>query len=100
MRLVNTWSRSACRFLQWCELTAYLVRARDVDLHDQVPVLIFHVLEADVAEDTGVVDEHIDAAKVVNGSLDDALAVDDIVVVGDSLAAGLLDGLDDSICGL
>lgn len=67
---------------------------------DQVPVLILHVLETDITQDTSVVEEHIDATKVLNGSLDDALSVLDAVVVGDGLTAGGADLVDDHICGL
>jgi len=71
-----------------------------VDLHDEVPVLVLDVLEGDVAQDTGVVEEDIDAAKRLDGRLDDALAVLDAVVVGDGLAASGLDLVDDDISSL
>jgi len=69
-------------------------------LHDQVPVVILHILKADVAQDAGIVDEDIDPPKVLNGSLDDGFTVLDAVVVGDGLAAGFSDLVDDNICGL
>jgi hypothetical protein len=71
-----------------------------VHLDDQVPVLVLEVLEGNVAQDAGVVDEDVDAAKGLDGGLDDALAVLDAVVVGDGLAAGLFDLVDDDISGL
>jgi hypothetical protein len=71
-----------------------------VHLEDQVPVLVLHVLEADVAQDTGVVDEHVDAAEGLDGRVDDLVAVLDAVVVGDGLAARGLDLVDDDIGGL
>jgi len=77
-----------------------LVGALDVDLEDQVPVRILHVLEADVPEDAGVVDEHIDASEALDGRVDDLLAVLDRVVVGHGLSAGGLDLVDDDIGGL
>lgn len=77
-----------------------LIGALDVDLHDEVPVLVLDVLEGDVAQDTGVVEEDIDAAKRLDGRLDDALAVLDAVVVGDGLAASGLDLVDDDISSL
>ena len=46
-----------------------------MDLHDQVPVRVLYVLEADVAENAGIVDEHVDASEGGNGGLDDLLAV-------------------------
>ena len=77
-----------------------LVGALDVDLVDEVPVLVGHVLEADVAQDACVVEEDVDAAESRDGGLDDALAVLDAVVVGDGLAAGSLDLVDDQIGSL
>jgi hypothetical protein len=71
-----------------------------VDLEDEVPVLVLHVLEADIAQDAGVVDEDIDAAESLDGRLDDAVAILDAVVVGDGLAASGLDLVDDNIGSL
>lgn len=67
---------------------------------DEIPVRVLHVLEADIPQDTRVVEKHIDTAKVLDGSLDDSLAVLDAVIVGDSLAAGGPDLIDNDICGL
>jgi hypothetical protein len=71
-----------------------------VDLVDKVPVGLLHVLERDIAQDTGVVDEHVDAPKVINRRLDDGFAILDRIVVGDGLAAGGADLVDDLVCGL
>ncbi len=65
--------------------------ALDVDLVDQVPVRLGHLVEADVAEDAGVVHHDVDAPVGVHRGLDDLRAVGDRVVVGDGLAAGFLD---------
>lgn len=80
--------------------SSYLVGALDVDCSDQVPVRVLHVLEADVAEDAGIVDQDVDAAESVNGRLDDLVTELDTVVVCHGLAAGLLDLVDDNIGGL
>jgi len=77
-----------------------LVCSLDVDLVDEIPVLLLHVLEADIAQDAGIVDEHIDAPEVVDGRLDDGLSVLDRIVVGDGLAACSADRVDDLVCGL
>lgn len=79
---------------------SYLVRAVDVDLVDQIPVEISHVLERDISENASIVDEDIDAAKVLDGGVNDLLAELDAVVVGSGLAAGLPDLLDNEVCGL
>lgn len=80
--------------------TSALVGTGDVNLHDQVPVLVLKVLEGNVAKNTGIVDENVDAAKALDGGLDDALAILDAVVVGNGFAACLLDLVDDDISGL
>ena len=72
----------------------------DVNLVDEVPVRLLHVLEGDIAQDACVVDEHIDASEVVDGCLDDGIAVLDRIIVGYRLAAGGSDLVDDLVCGL
>jgi hypothetical protein len=71
-----------------------------MNLEDQVPVSLLHVLEADISQDAGVVDEDIDAAKGIDGSLDDGFAILDRIVVGDGLAACRADLVDDLVGGL
>jgi hypothetical protein len=71
-----------------------------MNLVDQIPVLPLHVLEANIAQNARIVDEHIDAPKVVDSSLDDGFSVLDRIVVGDGLAACSADRLDDFVCGL
>ena len=70
-----------------------------MDLVDEVPVLLRHLRERDIAEDAGVVDDDVDAAERVDRGLDDLVAVLDRVVVGDRLAAGGLDLLDHLVGG-
>jgi hypothetical protein len=67
---------------------------------DQIPVLVFHVLETDVSEDTSIVDQDIDSAIVLDGGVDDLLAVCDAVVVRYCSAARGFDFIDDDIGGL
>lgn len=71
-----------------------------MDCDDKIPVLVCYVLEADIAEDTGVVDEDVDAAVVLDGGLDDLVAILDAVVVAYCFAASGLDFVDDYICCL
>ena len=77
-----------------------LVGTLDVNGVDEIPVLVLHVLEADSAKDTSVIDEDVDATKGLDGSVDDALAVLDAVIVGSRLAASGLDLVDDDIGSL
>lgn len=67
---------------------------------DQVPIRLLHVLEADIAQNAGIVDEDIDTTEGVDGRLDDGLAILDRVVVGNRLTAGGADRIDDLVCGL
>ena len=88
--LPEMWPRSSCA----------LVCSLDVYLHHQVPVLVFHVLEANVAQDAGIVDEDINPAEGLDRGLDDLVAILDGVVVCDGLAASRCDLLDNLVRGL
>jgi hypothetical protein len=61
---------------------------------------LLHVLEANIAENTSVVNENVDAAKGIDGRLDNGLSVLDGVVVSNRFAARAADLLDDLVCGL
>ena len=71
-----------------------------MDCCDEVPILIFHILEADISQDAGIVDEDINTAEVLNGSFNDLLAIRDAVIVGYGFAACGLDLIDDNIGSL
>lgn len=71
-----------------------------MNLEDEIPVLVFHVLEADVAQNTGVVDEDVDTAEGLDGRVDNPVAILDAVVVGYCLAACGFDLVDDDIGSL
>jgi hypothetical protein len=79
---------------------AHLVCTVGVNSVDQIPVGILHVLKADIAQNTSVVEQNINAAEGLDGGLDNGFAILDTVVVGDGLAASGADLLDDIICGL
>ena len=66
-------------------------------LHDQIPILIFHVLEADIAEDAGIVEKHIDPTEALDGSLDDLVTITDIVIVCNGFASCLFDLFDNEV---
>lgn len=84
----------------WPRSFRALVCSDDMHLHDQIPVLVLHVLETDIPQDTGVVDEHVYPAESLDGRLDDLVAILDRVVVGDCLAAGGGDLVDDGVGSL
>ena len=71
-----------------------------MDRNDEIPILVFHILEGDVAKDTGIIEEDVDAAEVLDGGLDDLVTILDAVVVCYCLAACGFDLIDDGICGL
>lgn len=77
-----------------------LVSTLDVHLVDEVPIFVLHVLEANITEDTGVVNENVDAAECLDGGFDDLVTVLDTVVIGNSLAASGLDFVDNDIGSL
>lgn len=77
-----------------------LVRSFDVNCNNKIPICVFHVLEGDVAQDTGIVEEDIDSAEGLNGGLDDSVTIFDAVVVGYCFAACGLNLIDDDICSL
>ena len=68
--------------------------------HYQIPILILHVLEADVAQNAGIVQKHVNPAKGLDGSFDDPVAILDRIVVCNGLAAGGCDLLDYLVGGL
>ncbi len=71
-----------------------------MDAEDLVPVLFFDVVESAVTQDAGVGDDDVHLAEGVDCGLDDVLAAGvgvHAVVVGDGLAAGGLDLLDDLV---
>lgn len=71
-----------------------------MDFEDQVPILILDVLEADVSQNTCVVDEDVDATERLDRCVDDLVPILYRVVVCDSLSACLLYLIDDDIGGL
>jgi hypothetical protein len=84
----------------WPCSSCALVGALDMNCEDQIPVLVGHVLEADVSKNAGIVEQDVDSAKGIDGSLDDTVAILDAIVVGNSLTAGLFDLIDNKICSL
>lgn len=68
-----------------------------MDLDNQIPVLIRHILEADIAQDAGIVQQHIYSAKGLDGSVDNTVAILDAVIVRNSFASGSSDFVDDHV---
>jgi len=74
-----------------------------MDVPDQVPILIFHILERNVSEDpwasyvtskersTSIVNEDMDSAKSLDSSLDNLVSIDYGIVVCNSGSTSFLD---------
>jgi hypothetical protein len=71
-----------------------------MNVHNEVPVLILHVLEADIPKDASVVDQNVDASEVLDSGLNDLLAICYAVVVGYGFTAGSFYLIDDNIGSL
>jgi hypothetical protein len=52
-------------------------------LDDQIPIVISHVLEADITQDAGVINKDVDPAEGPDSRIDDTIAVLYAVVVRD-----------------
>ena len=68
------------------------VVALEVDPDDVVPLLLAHVEDHPVAQDSRDVDQDVELAELLDRLFDEALAAGhgrDIHVIGDGLAAGL-----------
>lgn len=74
-----------------------LVGTAQVHIENGVPEGVVHVGKGFVTEDTSVVDNDINAAVVINGSLDNGLTVLSRSLDADGLATSLLDLVDDIV---
>jgi len=72
-----------------------------MNLHDQIPVLVAHILETDVAQDTGIVDEDVYPTESIDRCTNDLFAIfGNIVIVGYGVATVLFDETYDLVCSL
>lgn len=71
-----------------------------MDSCNQIPILILHILEADISKNACIVEKDIDPTVVLNGGFDDFLAIFNTVVVGNSFTSCSLDLIDNYISGL
>jgi hypothetical protein len=76
------------------------VASLQVYVVDEVPILVLHLSEAHISQDTCIVDEDVDPAVRLDGRGDDLVSIDNAVVVGDCLSSSLLDLLDDEVGSL
>jgi hypothetical protein len=71
-----------------------------MDVHNEIPVLILHVLEADVPQDASIVNQDVNTSKVLDSRLNDLLAICYAVVVGYGFTACSFDFIDDNVGSL
>lgn len=71
-----------------------------MNLDNQIPVFILHVLEADVPQDARIVDQDVDSSEILDGCLNDVLAIDHIIVICNGFSTGGSNFLDNDIGGL
>jgi len=57
-----------------------------MDRHDQVPVMVSHFLETDVAKYARIVDEYVDASVCLDSGLNYLIAFDNIIVIRNGLS--------------
>lgn len=71
-----------------------------MNLDNQIPIVILHILEANIPQNTSIINEHIDPPKRLNGSLNNPLSILNAVVVCDRFAACSFDLVNDYVGGL
>lgn len=77
-----------------------LICSPDMHLDDQVPVLVCHILKADIPQYASVIEKHIYPAEVLDGGIDDSVAVFDAVVIGNGIPSHCSYFIDNDIGSL
>ena len=68
-----------------------------VNCHHPVPIRVSRFFKADLSQYPSIVDQHVDAAKIVDGRLDYFLAILYAIVIGNGLSASCFDFMDNCI---
>jgi hypothetical protein len=71
-----------------------------VNLHDYVPVLIFHILQAYIPQDSSIIDQNIYPSKALDSCIYYFLSEFDTIVIWDGNTSVIDDFFDDFVCGL
>ena len=75
----------------------HLVRPSNMNLDNEVPVIIGHVLEADIPQNTRIVQKYVYPAKFCDCCFNDSIAILDTVIVGYSMASRFSDFVNDYV---
>ena len=62
-----------------------------VNVQNQLEILFLHLLERSITQNTSVIDDHMDSTKVLDGSLNNLVSIQNVVVVGHGNSSSLLD---------
>jgi len=84
----------------WPCSSSTLIGTLDMNIHNKVPVLVLHILEADIPKDARIVDQNVDAPEVLDSGLNDLLAICYAVVVGYGFTACSFDLIHHNIGSL
>ena len=69
-------------------------------LHDEIPIVILHVPEGDISENSGVIDQDMDSSERPDGSFNNLLPELHRIVVGNGLSSSLLYFINNDVCRL
>ena len=68
-----------------------------MNCHHPVLIRVSHFFKADLLQYPSIVDQRVDAAKIVDGRLDNSLAILHAIEIGNSLSASCFDFMDNCI---
>lgn len=60
-----------------------------VNINDSLPILILHVPDRNVSQNTSIVDQNVNPPKSLDGSLDDLVAILNGIVIGNRFRSSL-----------
>lgn len=69
-----------------------------MNFHDEIPILIFHLLEGDISEDSCIIDEDIDSSEIIHCCFNNLISKLDRIIVGYSRASFRFNFLNNFIC--
>ncbi len=102
MQLLHTTTeaQSDSQFFRRSLLNTDLVCSFHMDLDNQVPVIVCHVLEADIPQDACVIEQYVYFPKLLDGRIDNAVTILDTVIIRNGFAACCSYFIYYHICGL
>lgn len=71
-----------------------------MNLVNKIPILVLHVLKANVPQNARIVNENINSTKALYGRINNPLAIGNAIVIGHGLSSILLDFVNDNVGSL